>query len=89
VKIEETVILVDRDDQETGTMEKMDAHLQGKLHRAFSVLYLIKKESCYYSNAPKASITQVVNGQTPAAAIPGPAKPHLQPHIAGYRRRWE
>jgi isopentenyl-diphosphate delta-isomerase len=43
VKIEETVILVDRDDQETGTMEKMDAHLQGKLHRAFSVFIFNKK----------------------------------------------
>lgn len=34
----EQVILVDGDDQEIGTMEKMEAHRQGKLHRAFSVL---------------------------------------------------
>jgi isopentenyl-diphosphate delta-isomerase len=43
VKIEETVILVDRDDQQTGTMEKMEAHLQGRLHRAFSVFIFNKK----------------------------------------------
>lgn len=34
---EECVILVDEEDQMVGVMEKMDAHLQGKLHRAFSV----------------------------------------------------
>jgi isopentenyl-diphosphate delta-isomerase len=33
----ETVILVDHDDQEIGTMEKMEAHVEGRLHRAFSV----------------------------------------------------
>ena len=33
----EQVILVDKDDNELGTMEKMDAHMLGKLHRAFSV----------------------------------------------------
>lgn len=43
MKIKETVILVDRDDRETGTMEKMEAHLQGKLHRAFSVFIFNKK----------------------------------------------
>lgn len=43
MKIEETVILVDRDDQQTGTMEKMEAHIQGKLHRAFSVFIFNKK----------------------------------------------
>lgn len=32
------VILVDERDKEIGTMEKMDAHRSGVLHRAFSVL---------------------------------------------------
>ncbi|MFM7724322.1 MAG: isopentenyl-diphosphate Delta-isomerase [Bacteroidota bacterium] len=32
------VILVNKHDEEIGTMEKMEAHLQGMLHRAFSVL---------------------------------------------------
>lgn len=34
---EEKVILVDRDDNETGVMEKMEAHRKGLLHRAFSI----------------------------------------------------
>lgn len=31
------VILVDQDDKVTGSMEKMEAHRKGELHRAFSV----------------------------------------------------
>lgn len=34
----EHVILVDETDRETGTMEKMEAHRKGVLHRAFSLL---------------------------------------------------
>lgn len=34
----EKVILVDEHDREIGTMEKMEAHRLGKLHRAFSVV---------------------------------------------------
>jgi isopentenyl-diphosphate Delta-isomerase len=34
----EDVILVDEQDNEIGTMEKMEAHRKGVLHRAFSVL---------------------------------------------------
>jgi len=37
------VILVNKNDEETGTMEKMEAHLQGKLHRAFSVFLMNNK----------------------------------------------
>lgn len=33
----EKVILVDSEDNEIGSMEKLQAHLEGKLHRAFSV----------------------------------------------------
>jgi isopentenyl-diphosphate delta-isomerase len=33
----EYVVLVDKDDQVVGTMEKMEAHFKGELHRAFSV----------------------------------------------------
>ncbi|RZK78537.1 MAG: isopentenyl-diphosphate Delta-isomerase [Pedobacter sp.] len=35
--MDESVILVDLNDKVLGTMEKMEAHLLGKLHRAFSV----------------------------------------------------
>lgn len=34
----EQVILVDADDNPIGTMEKMQAHREGRLHRAFSIL---------------------------------------------------
>jgi isopentenyl-diphosphate delta-isomerase len=34
---EEHVILVDEQNQDRGTMEKMEAHLKGELHRAFSI----------------------------------------------------
>jgi isopentenyl-diphosphate Delta-isomerase len=34
----ESVILVDREDNVMGTMEKMEAHRRGLLHRAFSIL---------------------------------------------------
>ena len=34
----EQVILVDSNDNEIGTMEKMEAHRKGLLHRAFSIL---------------------------------------------------
>ncbi len=34
---EERVILVDEDDREIGTEEKLEAHKQGLLHRAFSI----------------------------------------------------
>lgn len=34
----EHVILVDEQDRPLGTMEKLEAHRQGELHRAFSVL---------------------------------------------------
>jgi isopentenyl-diphosphate delta-isomerase len=33
----ETIILVNSNDKQTGTMEKIEAHKQAKLHRAFSI----------------------------------------------------
>ena len=39
----EFVVLVDRDDNETGTMEKQEAHLKGVLHRAISVFIFNSK----------------------------------------------
>ena len=35
--MKEKVILVDKNDNEVGTMEKQEAHVKGLLHRAFSV----------------------------------------------------
>src|SRR6185436_4532771 len=39
----EYVILVDTDDNDLGTMEKVEAHRKGVLHRAFSVLLFNSK----------------------------------------------
>lgn len=39
----EHVILVDQDDNPIGTMEKMEAHRKGVLHRAFSILLFNSK----------------------------------------------
>jgi isopentenyl-diphosphate delta-isomerase len=39
----EKVILVDPNDQEVGTMEKIEAHRRGLLHRAFSILLFNSK----------------------------------------------
>ncbi|TCC92742.1 isopentenyl-diphosphate Delta-isomerase [Pedobacter hiemivivus] len=43
MKAEESVILVDENDNEIGVMEKMEAHIQGKRHRAFSIFLFNKK----------------------------------------------
>jgi len=53
------VVLVDQHDREVGTMEKLEAHRQGKLHRAVSVflfngkgeLMLQKRASTKYHSA--------------------------------------
>lgn len=39
----EEVILVDEHDREVGTMEKLEAHQKGLLHRAFSILVFNSK----------------------------------------------
>jgi len=38
--VSENVILVDQHDQPIGAMDKMEAHVKGALHRAFSVIVL-------------------------------------------------
>jgi isopentenyl-diphosphate delta-isomerase len=39
----ESVILVDKEDNEIGLMPKMEAHIAGKLHRAFSIFIFNNK----------------------------------------------
>ncbi len=43
MKKNEEVILVDTEDNEIGVMEKMEAHLKGELHRAFSIFIFNSK----------------------------------------------
>jgi len=38
--VPDTIILVDNNDAEVGTMDKLEAHQKGLLHRAFSILIL-------------------------------------------------
>lgn len=40
----EMVILVDESDREIGTCSKLEAHLHGKLHRAFSLIIFNEKQ---------------------------------------------
>lgn len=50
----EEVILVDADDHEIGTMEKMEAHRLGVLHRAFSVfIFNARGELLLQQRAPE------------------------------------
>lgn len=42
--MEDRVILVDERDNQIGTMEKLEAHLTGSLHRAFSVFIFNKQQ---------------------------------------------
>jgi isopentenyl-diphosphate delta-isomerase len=39
-RMEDKVILVNEEDEETGSMDKMEAHREGALHRAFSIFLL-------------------------------------------------
>lgn len=41
--MKEEVILVDQNDRQTGTLEKLEAHQKGLLHRAFSVFVFNSK----------------------------------------------
>ena len=46
---EEKVILVDKDDNQTGLMPKMEAHVKGLLHRAFSVIIFFSSTRALFS----------------------------------------
>lgn len=50
----EEVVLVDEHDNELGTMEKMEAHRKGVLHRAFSVLIFNSKGDLLIQQRAKA-----------------------------------
>ena len=48
--MEQKVILVDKNDNEVGVEEKLQAHKQGKLHRAFSIFVFNKKGELMLQN---------------------------------------
>jgi hypothetical protein len=54
----EQVILVDKEDCEIGVMEKMEAHKQPILHRAFSI-FLFRRSKCCRVIFPTLLLTSV------------------------------
>ena len=44
---EEKVVLVDKQDQQIGLMNKQEAHIKGILHRAFSVFVFNSNNELY------------------------------------------
>ena len=45
--MKEIIICVDKDDNEIGYIEKIDAHIKGVLHRALSIFILPYFSICY------------------------------------------
>ncbi len=73
---EEQVVLVNERDMELGTMEKLEAHIQGKRHRAFSVLifndkgeYLLQKRANHKYHSGGLWSNTVCSHPRPAEAI--------------------
>ena len=77
------VILVNETDEQTGTMEKMEAHQKGLLHRAFSIfIFNSKGEMLLQQRAPG----KYHNGElwtNACCSHPAPGEPT---HIAANRR---
>lgn len=74
--MEEKIILVDRQDNPIGTMPKLLAHQQGRLHRAFSVFIFNTKENYLFNSVLLINTTLRVNGQIAAVAILALTKIH-------------
>ncbi len=85
----EKVILVDVNDKAIGVMEKLQAHKEGLLHRAFSVFILILKMKCYCKKEQKANIIPLTFGRIPAAAIHDQMNKHWFQHIEDCRKKWD
>jgi isopentenyl-diphosphate delta-isomerase len=57
--MEKNVILVNERDEIAGSMEKMEAHEKGLLHRAFSIFVFNNKGEWLYINGLLINITAV------------------------------
>ena len=64
----EKVILVDKNDNEIGTMEKQEAHVKGLLHRAFSVFIFNDKNELLLQRRAVNKYHSGDYGPTPVAA---------------------
>jgi isopentenyl-diphosphate delta-isomerase len=82
----EHVILVNEQDEQTGTMEKMEAHVKGELHRAFSIfLFNSKNEMLLQQRA----ITKYHSGGLWTNACCSHPRPGEQTDAAAQRRLYE
>ena len=68
------VILVDENDNEIGVEEKIKAHEDGKLHRAFSIFIFNSNGEMLLQQRAKTSITLAGYGPMHVAATRGPMK---------------
>ena len=68
---EEKVVLVDKFDNQLGLMPKMEAHLKGLLHRAFSVIILIVEEEYCFKKGLQLNTIPLIFGLILAVVIRG------------------
>ncbi|MCK7558122.1 NUDIX domain-containing protein [Chitinophaga sedimenti] len=68
------VVLVNENDEPVGTMEKLEAHQRGLLHRAFSVFVFNQRGEMLLQQRAAGKYHSQACGPTPAAAILRPAK---------------
>ncbi len=82
----EYVILVDEHDNETGTMEKLQAHLEGKLHRAISVFIFNSKGELLLQQRAAGKYHSANLWTNTSCSHPRPGE---QAHDAAVRRLYE
>jgi hypothetical protein len=67
--VQEQLILVNEHDEAVGVEEKITAHLNGALHRAFSVFILTRSASSFYRKGPALNTIPRASGRIRAADI--------------------
>lgn len=65
----EKLILVNKNDEILGTMEKMEVHRKGLLHRAVSVFLFNDMDEMLLQKERKQNIIHLVYGPTPVVVI--------------------
>ena len=79
----EQVILVNERDEPVGTMEKMEAHIKGELHRAFSIFLFNQKNEMLLQQR---AITKYHSGGLWTNACCSHPRPNEETHAAAQRR---
>ena len=68
------MILVNENDEQIGTMEKMEAHQKGLLHRAFSIFIFNSKGELLLQQRARKNIIMAGSGPIPAAVTRFPGE---------------